>query len=99
MTNTREKHTETPWYITYDKHEQANLIGADDNFVAICVHQCLTALIPVMEANARHIVKCVNSHDELVDIVKLYVEECEALGKNCQMYRDAKNLLTRLEKE
>jgi hypothetical protein len=79
-------HTTTPW-----KCEKYEGDDADDNckyIVMECKQSAIVAEIPVCcgweEANAEHIVKCVNMHDELLDMCEeCYMDEecmCEDLG-------------------
>jgi hypothetical protein len=64
-------HTTTPW-----KCEKYEGDDADDNckyIVMECKQSAIVAEIPVCcgweEANAEHIVKCVNMHDELLELL------------------------------
>lgn len=66
------EHTPTPWKVEHG-HMQQN-IGIrywqiTDGQDAICNNQFCCA--EDSEANAAHIVKCVNMHDELVEVLEL----------------------------
>jgi hypothetical protein len=55
------KTTPTPWWVGEpDRHEQRQIIGQNGRLVATCAHECVTALVPEMEANAELIVRAVN---------------------------------------
>lgn len=47
-----ERATKGPWTIGHDKHEQANIYSQDGEWIGMCPHQCVTALIPIAEANS-----------------------------------------------
>lgn len=69
--NIIEKITPTPWKVIGLRHIHV----ADESIVApIAICEDVTARMKSGEcyANAAHIVKCVNLHDELVDAVEYY---------------------------
>ena len=66
------KHTPTPWIIEHghmQQHTDIRYWQITDGQDAICNNQFCFARDS--EANAAHIVKCVNMHDELVEALKL----------------------------
>jgi len=66
----KQEHTPTPWEVQDEigivDYENGGLISVVDNF------KCGTS-IPgdEREANAAHIVKCVNAHDGLVEVLRM----------------------------
>lgn len=58
-----QAHTPTPW--TYGTHGAGFIVGSDDEFIAQTWDK-YELDFKNAEANAAHIVKCVNNHDELV---------------------------------
>lgn len=68
--------TPTPWEVAdLDRNDQRQITGSDGTLVTVCAHSCLRVLVPVMEANAEHIVRCVNSHAALVDALTKLANE------------------------
>lgn len=59
------KHTQTPWKVTQDN----GIVAADGQSVA-CVSSHIRRDWDVKKANAAHIVRCVNSHDDLLAALK-----------------------------
>ncbi len=62
------KHTKTPWMVV----NSGGAITAEfkDGYELICTLETVPLKItPHIEANAHHIVKCVNTHDELMEIL------------------------------
>lgn len=55
-------HTKTPWRV--DPKRQLRVMAGEDD--TICSTGCQDSLRAQWEANAEHIVRCVNSHDALV---------------------------------
>ncbi len=73
-----------PWYA----NEHAVYMGADGGFSLRCC--------PNPEANARHIVKCVNLHDELVEALDAIV--CADSPENEKaMIEKARQLLAKID--
>ena len=78
------KHTKTPWalYSTLtkrDNNEDKTAIVCRGMVQVIAVTNIQEGFSKELnEANAEHIVKCVNSHEELVDLCKSYLEEIQA---------------------
>jgi hypothetical protein len=64
---TKTQHTPTPWTLNTQDEEYClpinKIFGADNLDVA----ETNGATLDEMEANAQHIVKCVNLHDKLVE--------------------------------
>lgn len=58
-------HTPTPWRVKHSGLD-AYIVGGPENFP--CAN--MPGQGPTSEANAAHIVKCVNAHDELVATLK-----------------------------
>ena len=68
------KHTPTPWEVAYlDKNGQ-RVIRAEHIEIATCWHHCVGSIEKEMEANAKLIVRCVNSHDELIDALETILD-------------------------
>lgn len=63
--------TKTPWYEgDDDENDQPTIYGEKDRFVTLCPHECVISLIEEAKANAALIVRCVNSHEALVDALE-----------------------------
>lgn len=69
-----QKHTPTPWKVYQFGGVQ---IGQEDTGEAIC---SMWGDKSEGDANAAHIVKCVNMHDGLVEALRRLKQECEADG-------------------
>lgn len=63
-----------PWRIELDGNGQANVYGADDQWIAIMPHQCLGSLEAVMHVNAKLIVRACNHHEALLAALKVAEE-------------------------
>lgn len=71
MSAPKPKHTPTPWHINHDRNEQPNIYGpTNDDWVAVCPHQCVQQLQVIANANAEFIVRACNAHDELLEALK-----------------------------
>lgn len=70
-----KEHTPTPWKVE-DWHGDTQIVGPEGSL--ICID---TAYYPVApsEGDMAHIVKCVNMHDELVEVLKRAHEEWSEL--------------------
>ena len=66
------KHTPTPWHTEDNEGGSRKLVDADGEFISyISVSRYQDGRRdPVAKANAAHIVRCVNAHDELVALVR-----------------------------
>jgi len=69
MTDT--KHTPTPW--TQDD----TVITRNSRVIASVRDLCTDSQLPEDRANAAHIVRCVNAHDELVAALRNLVDETD----------------------
>lgn len=67
------KHTSTPWAVGYSNNYGRNIYQETDEYNGI-------ALV-TKDEDAEHIVKCVNSHDALLEAAKSYVRTLEFLEK------------------
>jgi hypothetical protein len=81
------KHSKTPWHIGHayvDEHKKDFLcIGPDgvkngESFEAVCLITSIERHKPVDDANAAHIVHCVNSYDSHTALIKEMKEALEA---------------------
>lgn len=63
------KHTPTPWRV--DNLGDICIIGGDEEIV--CIEDDYYPVAPT-EENMKHIVKCVNMHDELVEALELLID-------------------------
>lgn len=96
--NTKTQHTQTPW-----KVRQAYLNGEPCNYT---IHTGMTTIADCSydeqgEANAAHIVKCVNHHDELVaaltSIASYIPADTDYFRKCGEMQGAARAVLAKLE--
>lgn len=81
-------HTATPW--SYQKVDEQYIIETPDlkEYVGWAENK----------KNAQHIVKCVNSHDELVEALKLLLINYGGLmNKNGASYNQAKQALAKVQ--
>lgn len=92
------KHTKGEWRLV------SNLNGPDDFHIHVKGESVIEFKHPYVtlndneEANAKHIVKCVNLHDELITTIKDMNETMErALGENHPRVIKAKELLRNAE--
>lgn len=63
------KHTPGPWAVSFDQPFEMSIRGPDGQKIqGISVHldDCAHDYNPPVEANAAHIVRCVNMHDEML---------------------------------
>lgn len=77
---TSQAHTPTPWHCTKsNRYNNIKIVSeVDQEFIDPMNGRegvtkkgiCCMSVIDQGESNAEHIVKCVNTHDELVDIVE-----------------------------
>lgn len=81
MTN-ETKHTPTPW------DQLNNVFTMEDGYFSMIQtpDQCIANVFD--EADAAHIVKCVNMHDELVEALKEIYGNGDATGCNPQIKTD-----------
>lgn len=79
------EHNDTTWYA----NGHAVYMGADGGFSLRCC--------PNPEANARHIVHCVNNHERLVQMLTRTVNECEMHPVPEGLLEEARALLAQLE--
>lgn len=85
----KQTHTKTPWAVI-DFDNSPNCIVQKDNLVIADCCQFHYEKIQ-NKANARHIVKCVNSHDELVEAceevlqahIDLHLELADQENRSC----------------
>ena len=62
------KHTPTPWRVEHDPEDGAIEVYSDGETARWVADCCCDSDVDL--ANAAHIVKCVNAHDELVSLVR-----------------------------
>jgi len=77
------EHTPTPWKLINEK----TIVGTDhprQGYVAdVNLHRSNDEQQPDGDTNAAHIVRCVNSHDDLLAVVKrVYEYEMERMEKD-----------------
>lgn len=64
-----DKHTPTPW--AYKSNGSYFDVGIQNDSEVLPIYPLSIIGVPLsQEANARHIVKCVNAHDRLVALLK-----------------------------
>ncbi len=107
MTNTRQKHTETPW--TVESPEDGVVIFADNIVIGTTSYKegnhlwASNGVVTREEAhkNAKHIIKCVNNFPALVNCLSLSIEALKQLGvnQNTDEFKTLEQCLSRLEKE
>lgn len=95
MKNQTHKHTPTPWVSSPDSRGSSFVWKRGDeqpgsNRIAIAHIQYNG------EANAAHIVKCVNAHDELVDLCVQLSDLCDRAGYHTHA-KNAEAILAKLE--
>lgn len=71
------KHTPTPWYYLSDYERIYNT--SDWTTESVCIAEIIRTLN--FKANATHILKCVNAHDDLVDALQRWLFNIEELAK------------------
>lgn len=73
------KHTPTPWKLeTFDNGDDA-IVSIPANEIILWTYSNKKYCRPMCERDAQHIVKCVNSHDILVNVAKAFVSTLEIL--------------------
>lgn len=63
---TEIKHTPTPWVASCPDGHAPTIYGPGDAYVGTVGWSRRNKALEIKQADARHIVKCVNNHDELV---------------------------------
>lgn len=96
-----QTHTPTPWAWC---NNNTCLYHETSPNTQNCILHCDPINAPD-EANANHIVHCVNVHDELVEVLKEWQSFCKndelstwPYVENGKMYEDISDLLTKTEK-
>lgn len=96
------RHTDTPWnlstWIEQPNNKTKPMISAKGVTIAI-THPAPICLEDECEANARHIVHCVNNHERLKHLVSSLVEFVEVNVGDTTLTRGAQNFLNDLEAE
>lgn len=64
----KNEHTPTPWSYS----DERGLTGPDNQIIA-CIIDSRATTQEEQDSNAAHIVRCVNSHDELLAALKVFV--------------------------
>ena len=90
-------HTATPWINSFDGDE-CQIGTADGRFVAMTLPCESNGLTNEDYENAKHIVKCVNAHDELVAYLTGMVDLYEDNGGATPLSIEAREFLAKLEK-
>lgn len=71
QSHTKTPHTPTPWYQgTKENETEEFIITENGRLISKCVERGNLNSKNQHIANARHIVKCVNMHDNLVEALK-----------------------------
>lgn len=85
MSHTKQSHTDTPWMIKKNQDIEGYYIENNNRAIA-------DLNFGNDEANALHIVKCVNNHDKLVESLKECQDFFEILTKGFgnEVYADSK---------
>ena len=60
------KHTPGPWRVSLNKHDECEVHSDSGEWIAVVPHQCVTALVPIQEANARLIAAAPTMYQRLV---------------------------------
>lgn len=82
-------HTNTPWTI-----RNAVIVDSTPDVGGKFVGECpLLETCPDVAANRRHVVKCVNAHDELILMLELNATRWEDLHKHLVAIKAAPDLL------
>ena len=68
------KHTPTPWNISEELTDQWHIVIETNCRGTVLVERMVREDEGLAEANAAHIVRCVNLHDELVHIAQSALE-------------------------
>lgn len=88
--HTKTTHTPTPWRVKFHNEYQSKgfaIYGANtiDNCPDCICEQMWSYIKPdiarILEANALHIVHCVNNHDLLIETLTTVLNRLEASGK------------------
>ena len=68
----KEKHTKTPWKVFYAKSNDDLIIGVGEETGEgiIASNGSFWGTDSEAKANAEHVVKCVNAHDELLEALE-----------------------------
>ena len=70
------KHTETPWKLG---HNHNDIFDVDNHVIGTTY---IREVLGECQANAAHIVRCVNAHDALVAALQAVIEDLEYLEKD-----------------
>jgi len=90
------KHTPTPWTTLFDGDE-VQIGDSSGNFVAMTLPCESSGATERDYANAAHIVKCVNAHDELVRVVEAALSHVELDDTESREFRKmARAILNKL---
>lgn len=93
-------HTPTPW------NEINWMIYKDNKPIVQCLGECKGADESECLANARHIVKCVNCHEELIGLLQITLEvlqdtarnqKCSMTWEQNELYKDIQQALLKAE--
>lgn len=104
------EHTETPWEVsqaTWDGKHINGTWGGSKNGASVFVARSGATIgkdDSVAEANARHIVHCVNNHERLIEALREFSELDQMSTENAVGFiedncRDLRTLLSSLEAE
>lgn len=94
------KPTPRPWKTESDSPLEMILTGANGesvNGIQIWLDDACNDLNPLRRANAAHIVKCVNMHDEMVELLTKIANTVE--GALPDMHDECMRLLSKTEAE
>lgn len=91
MTQTT-KHTPTPWEVNGDTYVTVNSL-----IIAHCKQHGNTTLEDA-EANAAHIVKAVNCHDDLVEALDMVAKAIDQFGDAKLTFSQIQNITAALKK-
>ena len=86
------KHTPTPWKVTINQIENPHIIADKDGQIANTSFSAHAN----KEANAKHIVKCVNMHDELVSTLEQVKSYLERISCNIPLENQDSNEIAEL---
>lgn len=79
MPQTKREHTKTPWHYQENADAYTHIIRGENDVYILGLSQKYGG---TDEANARHIVHCVNMHDELVEALRIVSEGFNTLFDN-----------------
>ena len=95
----KAQHTKTPWQ-TDKEFDHMVILGADGIMVADCCILGKNRKASVLQANARHIVKCINNHGELLymlaiikDVLNYVVNGKGIIGGENEIIKQAKQVI------